>query len=98
MKRKAWQALQAHDRQVGELHLRSLFADDPSRGERMTAEAVGLVLDYSKNRISDETVKLLAQLAVESDLRGRIDSMFRGAKINITEPSMRPAMTVQWTT
>ena len=70
---------------IRELHLRKLFADDPKRGERMTAEAVGLYLDYSKNRITDETLKLLLQLAEESGLRERIDAMFRGEKINITE-------------
>ena len=84
-KRKAWKALQVHYKQVRELHLRNLFGDDSKRGERMTAEAVGLFLDYSKNRITDETVKLLLQLAEESGLRGRIDAMFRGDKINITE-------------
>ena len=67
------------------LHLRDLFAADPKRGERMTAEAAGLFLDYSKNRITDETLKLLLQLAEESGLRERIDAMFRGDKINITE-------------
>jgi glucose-6-phosphate isomerase len=84
-KRKAWKALQNHYKQVRELHLRSLFADDPKRGERMTAEAVGLFLDYSKNRITDETIRLLIELAEESALRSRIDAMFRGEKINITE-------------
>jgi glucose-6-phosphate isomerase len=84
-KRKAWKALQTHYKQVRELHLRNLFADDPKRGERMTAEAVGLFLDYSKNRITDETVKLLIELAAESGLQSRIDAMFRGEKINITE-------------
>ena len=84
-KRKAWRALQAHYKQVRELHLRKLFADDPQRGERMTAEAVGLFLDYSKNRVTDETLKLLIGLAVESGLESRIDAMFRGEKINITE-------------
>ena len=84
-KRKAWRALQAHNKKVRELHLRNLFADDPKRGERMTAEAVGLFLDYSKNRITDETVKLLIELAEESGLRARIDAMFRGEKINTTE-------------
>jgi glucose-6-phosphate isomerase len=83
--RKAWKALAAHYKQVRELHLRSLFADDPGRGERMTAEGAGIFLDYSKNRVTDETLKLLLQLAEESDLRGRIDAMFRGEKINITE-------------
>src|SRR5437016_13352033 len=84
-KRKAWKALQAHYKKVRELHLRDLFADDPKRGERMTAEAVGLYLDYSKNRVTDETVKLLIELAQESGLQSRIDAMFRGEKINITE-------------
>ena len=83
--RPAWQALAAHHRQVRDLHLRQLFADDPTRGERMTAEAVGLYLDYSKNRITDDTLTLLRQLAEESGLRARIDAMFRGEKINITE-------------
>jgi glucose-6-phosphate isomerase len=84
-KRKAWQALQAHYDKSKESHLRQLFAEDPKRGERLTAEAAGLFLDYSKNRITDETVKLLIQLAEESGLRGRIEAMFRGDKINITE-------------
>src|SRR5438094_9049886 len=81
----AWKALTAHRDTIGHLHLRRLFADDPRRGERMTAEAVGLYLDYSKNRVTDETLKLLLQLADESGLRGRIDAMFRGEKINVTE-------------
>src|SRR5204862_3444393 len=81
----AWKALTAHHDKIGHLHLRQLFADDPTRGERMTTEAVGLYLDYSKNRITDETLKLLLQLAEESGLRGRIDAMFRGEKINVTE-------------
>src|SRR6201997_615864 len=81
----AWKALEAHYAKVRELHLRQLFADDPKRGERLTAEAVGLYLDYSKNRVTDETLKLLVQLADESGLRGRIDAMFRGDKINVTE-------------
>src|SRR5713226_714284 len=83
--RKAWKALGNHFSKVRTLHLRELFAADPTRGERMTAEAVGLYLDYSKNRITDETLKLLLQLAEESGLRGRIDAMFRGEKINVTE-------------
>jgi len=83
--RPAWKALEAHYQQVRELHLRKLFGDDPSRGERMTAEAVGLYLDYSKNRVTAETLKLLLQLAEESGLRARIDAMFRGEKINLTE-------------
>src|SRR2546427_8363179 len=84
-KRKAWKALQTHYKTVRELHLRNLFADDPKRGERMTAEAVGLFLDYSKNRITGETLKLLIELAEESGLRSRVDAMFRGEKINTTE-------------
>jgi glucose-6-phosphate isomerase len=83
--RPAWKALEAHHQLVRELHLRKLFADDPARGERMTAEAVGLYLDYSKNRITDDTLRLLLQLAEESGLRERIDAMFRGDKINTTE-------------
>src|SRR5882757_9786676 len=84
-KRKAWKALQTHYNKVRRLHLRKLFADDSKRGERMTAEAVGLYLDYSKNRVTDQTLKLLVQLAEESDLRARMDAMFRGDKINVTE-------------
>ena len=84
-KRPAGKALELHHENIRELHLRQLFADDPKRGERMTAEAVGLYLDYSKNLITDETLKLLLQLAEESGLRERIDSMFRGEKINVTE-------------
>ena len=83
--RPAWQALAAHYKQTRELHLRALFANDPTRGERMTAEAVGLYLDYSKHRITDETLTLLLQLAEESGLRARIDAMFRGEKINVSE-------------
>src|SRR5882762_6565579 len=83
--RKAWKALGNHFSKVRTLHLRELFAADPKRGERMNAEAAGLYLDYSKNRITDETLELLLQLAEESDLRARIDAMFKGEKINITE-------------
>jgi glucose-6-phosphate isomerase len=83
--RPAWKALQAHHDKVRELHLRELFADDAKRGERLAIEAAGLYLDYSKNRITDETLKLLLQLAEESGLQARIDAMFRGEKINITE-------------
>jgi glucose-6-phosphate isomerase len=82
---QAWKTLAAHYAQIRELHLRKLFADDPKRGERMTLEAAGLYLDYSKNRITEETLKLLVQLAKECGLRARIDAMFRGEKINITE-------------
>src|SRR6516225_3638326 len=81
----AWKSLQAHREKVRDLHLKKLFADDPGRGERMTVEAVGLFLDYSKNRITPETVDLLLQLASEAGLRAKIDAMFRGEKINITE-------------
>src|SRR5205814_4142279 len=83
--RPAWKALQAHYQQIQGKHLKQLFADDPARGERFTLETGGIFLDYSKNRITDETVKLLIQLAEESGLRERIDAMFRGEKINITE-------------
>ena len=83
--RPAWKALQAHFEQIGEKHLRELFEADPARGERFTAETGGIFLDYSKNRITDETLKLLVKLAEESGLREKIDAMFRGDKINITE-------------
>jgi glucose-6-phosphate isomerase len=84
-RRPAWKALAAHYKKMRERHLRDLFAEDPKRGARMTAEAVGITLDYSKNRVIDETVKLLVQLAEESGLRDKIDAMFSGEKINITE-------------
>jgi glucose-6-phosphate isomerase len=84
-KRKAWKALSTHYETIRKLHLRNLFTNDPTRGERMTAEGVGLFLDYSKNRITDETIRLLIELAEESGLRSRIDAMFRGEKLNITE-------------
>src|SRR5262247_1781378 len=83
--RREWRALQEHYRKIKEVHLRQLFADDPTRGERLTAEAVGLYFDYSKHRITDETIRLLVQLAESSGLRDRIDAMFRGDKINGTE-------------
>jgi len=83
--RKAWTALAAHFKTARSLCLRDLFARDPKRGERMTLEAAGLYLDYSKNRVTDETLKLLFQLATESGLRERIDAMLRGDEINITE-------------
>src|SRR4051794_15782954 len=83
--RPAWKALETHLQKVKPSRLRDLFAADPKRAERMTVEAVGLSLDYSKNRITDETLKLLLQLADESGVRARIDAMFRGEKINITE-------------
>ncbi len=83
--RPAWKALQAHHEEVRQVHLRELFANDAKRGERLAIEAAGLYLDYSKNRVTDQTLKLLVQLAEESGLRTRIDAMFRGEKINITE-------------
>ena len=84
-KPSAWKTLAAHYKTISKLHLRQLFADDPKRGQRLAIEAVGLYLDYSKNRVTDETLNLLLQLAKESGLRERIDAMFSGAKINITE-------------
>jgi glucose-6-phosphate isomerase len=84
-KRKGWKALTAHHKKIEGLHLQELFADDAKRGQRYTAEGVGLFLDYSKNRITDETLKLLIELADESGLRAKIDAMFGGEKINITE-------------
>jgi glucose-6-phosphate isomerase len=81
----AWKALDAHFTKMRDLHLRQLFADDPQRGQRLTAEAIGVFLDYSKNRITDETLSLLLQLAEHVGLRPRIDAMFRGDKINVTE-------------
>jgi glucose-6-phosphate isomerase len=81
----AWQALADHYETMRGLQLRDLFADDPARGERMTAEAAGVYLDYSKNRINAETLKLLIELAQQAGLRARIDAMFRGEKINVTE-------------
>ena len=82
---KAWKALRDHKKSIGRQHLRKLFHDDPGRAKRMTAEANGLFLDYSKNRITDQTLKLLIQLAKESGLRKNIDAMFSGEKINVTE-------------
>ena len=81
----AWQALADHYETMRGLQLRDLFADDPARGERMTAEAAGVYLDYSKNRVNAETLKLLIELAQQAGLRARIDAMFRGEKINVTE-------------
>src|SRR5579884_2563536 len=80
-----WKALEAHYKKVRGLHLRKLFADDPSRGERLTASAAGLELDYSKNRVTAETLQLLFQLANDAGLKQRIEAMFSGQKINITE-------------
>ena len=83
--RPAWRALEAHHEKIKDKHLKQLFAEDSTRGERFTIEADGIFLDYSKNRLTDETLKLLLQLAEESGLKARIDAMFRGEKINITE-------------
>ncbi len=83
--RTAWKGLEAHAEDMRQTHLRELFADDPKRGERLTVEALGLYLDYSKNRITDETIELLLDLAAESGLRARIEAMFAGEKINLTE-------------
>jgi glucose-6-phosphate isomerase len=83
--RPAWKALESHHQRIQGTQLKQLFADDPGRGERFTIETGGIFLDYSKNRITDETLKLLIQLAEESGLRAHIDAMFRGDKINITE-------------
>jgi glucose-6-phosphate isomerase len=81
----AWDALQAHYENIKDIHLRQLFADDPDRGERFTVEGANLYLDYSKNRITDETVRLLVQLARERGVAERRDAMFHGEKINVTE-------------
>jgi glucose-6-phosphate isomerase len=83
--RPAWRSLHDHYAELAPRHLRELFAEDPGRGERLTAEALGLYLDYSKHRITDETVRLLLALAAQSGLRGRIDAMFRGDPINVSE-------------
>jgi glucose-6-phosphate isomerase len=84
-KHAVWKALEDHHETMRGRHLRNLFAEDPARGERMTAEAAGVYLDYSKNRVNDETLKLLIELAEQAGLRARIDAMFRGEKINVTE-------------
>jgi glucose-6-phosphate isomerase len=83
--RKAWQALERHHAEIGDIHLRDLFAQDPGRGERLTAEAAGLYLDYSKNRITDETMRLLVELAEETGVPERRAAMFRGEHINVSE-------------
>jgi glucose-6-phosphate isomerase len=83
--RPAWKALEQHHAEIGGRHLRELFAEDPVRGERLTAEAAGLYLDYSKNRVTDETMRLLVQLAEESGLAQRRDAMFAGEPINVSE-------------
>ena len=85
VERAAWNGLQSHAQQIKGKHLRDLFAADSARGDRFTLEAAGIFLDYSKNRITDETLKLLLQLAEESGLRDKMEAMFRGEKINITE-------------
>src|SRR5678809_658005 len=82
---QSWKALGTHYESIRNVHLRTLFEDDPKRGERFTLEAAGLFLDYSKNRITDETVALLCQLARECGLESRIEAMFRGDRINVTE-------------
>jgi len=84
-RRPAWQALQAHYQQLKDVHLRTLFAQDPRRGERLTAEGAGLFLDYSKNRVTGETLRLLQALAADAGVAARRDAMFRGEKINVTE-------------
>ncbi len=83
--RQAWKALEKHHAEIGERHLREFFAEDPDRGERLVAEGAGLILDYSKNRITDDTMKLLTQLADESGVAKRRDAMFRGEHINVSE-------------
>jgi glucose-6-phosphate isomerase len=83
--RPAWKALEQHYAEIAGVHLRQLFADDPGRGERLTAEAAGLYLDYSKNRVTDETLRLLVQLAEETGVAERRDAMFRGERINVSE-------------
>src|SRR2546430_3526053 len=83
--RKSWQALKRHYEEISGQHLRELFAGDPGRGERLTAEAAGLYLDYSKNRVTDETMRLLIALAEESGVPQRRDAMFRGEHINVSE-------------
>jgi glucose-6-phosphate isomerase len=83
--RPAWKALEQHHSEIAERHLRDMFADDPGRGERLTAEAAGLYLDYSKNRVTDETMRLLIQLAEESGVEQRRDAMFAGERINVSE-------------
>ncbi|MBE7189703.1 MAG: glucose-6-phosphate isomerase, partial [Jatrophihabitans endophyticus] len=83
--RPAWEALRAHHSEIADTHLRDLFADDPERGRRLTAEACGVYLDYSKNRVTDETMRLLVELAEQSGLEARRDAMFAGEHINTTE-------------
>src|SRR5689334_7179107 len=85
VQRPEWKALEEHYQKIRTVHLRTLFAEDPQRGERFTLDAEGIYLDYSKNRLTDETLRLLLALAQTAGLRERIDAMFRGEKINITE-------------
>src|SRR5262245_38602404 len=90
--KQTWKALETHNKDVRQLHLREVFAKDPERGKQMVVESAGIYFDYSKNLITAETVKLLVQLAEECGLQGRIDAMFRGDRINITEK--RPVLHV----
>src|ERR1700760_1553455 len=83
--RPAWQALQQHYREIPSRPLGELFAEDDTRGERLTAEGAGLFLDYSKNRVTDETIRLLVELAEQSGLRERTEAMFTGERINVSE-------------
>src|SRR5580704_5301194 len=83
--RAAWKSLQEHYAKVRDTHLRTFFSEDAGRGERLVLEALGLYFDYSKHRVTDETIRLLIRLAEESGLRARIDAMFAGEKINVTE-------------
>src|SRR5262245_35449232 len=85
IERPAWQALASHYEAIKDAHLRQLFAEDPTRGERLAVEAAGLYLDYSKNRVTDETIRLLLQLADQCRLRERVHAMFAGEKINVSE-------------
>ena len=104
-RRPEWTALAEHYAKIKDVHLRTLFAENPQRGERLTAEGAGLYLDYSKHRITDETLRLLLALAEAVNLRGRIDAMFRGDKINSrktgrcsTSPCARPPVSPSsWT-
>ena len=89
--RPAWKALEEHYRKVKDVRLRELFSSDHQRGQRLAAEAVGIYFDYSKNRVTDETLALLVRLAEESGLAARIEAMFRGEKINVTEAPRRAA-------
>src|SRR5580658_11028906 len=90
--RPSWKALEQHHAEIGGRHLRELFAEDPGRGERLTAEAAGLYLDYSKNRVTDETLRLLIALAEESGVPDKRAAMFRGEHINVSE--IRPVLHV----